>query len=102
MPPQLVERSRKISNPIALVRSQGHKACDHARLYAPRLKNLGGLPFHDQVADCRSAQSSAPRWHENTRAQTAFLSARGELIRLPLRVGGDKTARTASARSYEH
>lgn len=34
-------------------------------------KKWGGLPFHDQVADCRSAQSSAPRWHENNAPDSA-------------------------------
>jgi hypothetical protein len=45
---------------------------DQTTRYSPTLacnKKGGRRPYLDQVADCRSARSSAPRWHENRPAK---------------------------------
>src|SRR5581483_8394336 len=48
-------------------------------------KKIGGRrPYLDQVADCRSARSSAPRWHENNASRRALLSAHYDNQSAPL------------------
>ena len=93
---QVHRRLQQIADPVAQIRAQAQETTRHTRLYEAEIarpknrtncrescsdfgleiEKLGGHPFHDQVADCRSARSSAPRVHEKSRQSFARKHAR--------------------------
>src|SRR5207249_384613 len=65
-------------------------------------KKGGRRPYLDQVADCRSARSSAPRWHENRRAKRVSRTTKMNRFLFERKKSDQSVARTMRAVEKHH